>query len=367
MKVPFLDLKAQYNSIKAEMDNAISNVIENSAFAGGKAVSEFNKNFADFIGTNHAIGVGNGTDALIISLKALGLKHGDEVILSANSFIATSEAVTNAGGKVVFVDCHPDYYTIDTNKIEEKITNKTKAIIPVHLYGQPADMDSIMEIAKKNNLFVIEDAAQAHGAFYKDRKVGTFGDVSIFSFYPGKNLGAYGDGGAIVTNDDKLAKYCRMYANHGRIEKYNHEFEGINSRLDGLQAAVLNVKLKYIDEWNVNRRKVANWYRDKLSGFNKIILPEELNGVTSVYHLFVIRSNKRNELKEFLKENSISSGIHYPIGLPFLKAYGYLNHTPKDFPVTYKYQSKLLSLPIFPEMTEEQVEYVTNKIKEFYK
>jgi len=367
MKVPFLDLKAQYNSIKAEMDNAISNVIENSAFVGGKAVSEFNKNFADFIGTNHAIGVGNGTDALIISLKALGLKHGDEVILPANSFIASSEAITAVGGKVVFVDCHPDYYTIDTNKIEEKITNKTKAIIPVHLYGQPADMDSIMEIAKKNNLFVIEDAAQSHGAKYKNKKVGTFGDISIFSFYPGKNLGAYGDGGAIVTNDDKLAKYCRMYANHGRIEKYNHEFEGINSRLDGLQAAVLNVKLKYIDEWNKNRNKIANWYFDKLKGIKQLILPKIRPENFSVFHLFVVRVESRDKLRKFLKEKEISTGIHYPISLPFLHAYKYLGHTKEDFPISYNYQDKLLSLPIYPEMKEEQIDYVVRNIKEFYR
>ncbi len=366
MKIPFLDLKAQYASIKDEMDATINNVIENAAFIGGKALSDFNNNFANFVGTKHAIGVGNGTDALIIALKALGVKEGDEVILPANSFIATSEAVSATGGKVVFVDCHPDYYTIDVTKIEEKITDKTSVIIPVHLYGQPSDMDTILELSQKYNLRILEDSAQAHGAIYKNRNVGTIGDIAVFSFYPGKNLGAYGDGGAIVTNDDDLAKYCKMYANHGRIDKYNHEFEGINSRLDGLQAAVLNVKLKHISEWNENRRIVANWYQEKLIDCQKIILPKKINKVVPVYHLFVIRSKERDKLKEFLKENGISSGVHYPIGLPFLKAYEYLGHKKDDFPVTFNYQNELLSLPIFPEMKEKEVEFVVKKIKEFY-
>ena len=365
MKIPFVDLKSQYQSIKSEMDEAISDIIDNTAFIGGKALSDFNDNFARYIGSNNAIGVGNGTDAIIIALKALGISTGDEVIVPANSFIATSEAVTAASGKVVFVDYHPDTYSIDISKIEEKVTNKTKVIIPVHLYGQPADMDPILKIAEKYNLKVLEDSAQAHGARYNNRKIGTFGDIATFSFYPGKNLGAYGDGGAIVTNNDKLADLCKMYANHGRIDKYNHEFEGINSRLDGLQAAVLNVKLKYIDNWNEQRREVASWYKKYLSSTENIILPIELENTLPVYHLFVIRTKKRNELQQYLKENGISTGVHYPIGLPFLNAYKYLNHKPEDFPVTYQYQNEILSLPIYPEMTEEMVKYVSEKINFF--
>jgi dTDP-4-amino-4,6-dideoxygalactose transaminase len=367
MKIPFVDLKLQYQSVKSEMDKTISGIIDNTAFIGGKALSDFNDNFAKFIDSNHAIGVGNGTDAIIIALKALAISTGDEVIVPANSFIATSEAVTAAGGKVVFVDCHPDTYTIDTSKIEDKVTNRTKVIIPVHLYGQPADMGPILKIAEKYNLKVLEDSAQAHGAKYRNRNIGTIGDIATFSFYPGKNLGAYGDGGAIVTNNDNLARLCKMYANHGRIDKYNHEFEGINSRLDGLQAAVLNVKLKYIDTWNEQRRNVASLYRKNLSGIENILLPTELGNTLPVYHLFVIRTKKRDELQQYLKESGISTGVHYPIGLPFLNAYKYLNHKPEDFPITYQYQYEILSLPIFPEMTEAMVEYVSQKIKNFFR
>ena len=367
MKVPFLDLKAQYNSIKDEMDIAIINIIENTAFVGGKALLDFNQSFANFIDTKHAIGVGNGTDAIEIALMALGVQDGDEVIVPANSFIATSEAVTSAGGKVIFVDCLDEYYSIDSTKIEEKITSKTKIIIVVHLYGQPADMDSISEIAKKYNLKILEDSAQAHGAVYKGKKVGSIGDIATFSFYPGKNLGAYGDGGAIVTNDDDLAKKCKMIANHGRIEKYNHEFEGRNSRLDGLQAAVLSVKLNHISKWNQDRRRVAELYRNGLSGIKEVILPKQFNETESVYHLFVIQVENREKLVPYLKEKGISTGIHYPIGLPFLKAYAYMNHTKEDFPITFKNQSRLLSLPIYPEMTEEMIYYVINSIKGFYK
>ncbi len=367
MKIPFLDLNQQYHSIKQEIDQAIFEIIENSAFIGGKKLKEFEQNFANFIGTKYCIGVGNGTDAITIALKALGIGKGDEVITVANSFIATSEAITAAGAKVVFVDTHPVYYTIDIEKIEEKITDKTKAIIPVHLYGQAAMMDKVMEIAKKYNLYVIEDSAQAHGAKYLDKNIGLWGDLATFSFYPGKNLGAYGDAGAIVTNDENLAKLCKMYANHGRTEKYNHEFEGYNSRLDGIQAAVLDVKLKHLENWTKQRQKVAKLYDEYLKDINGIVIPKIHKNSTSVYHLYVIRTPKRNELKEFLAENGISAGIHYPIGLPYLKAYAYLNHKPEDFPYTYQYQNEVLSLPIFPEMTEDMVSFVVEKIKEFFK
>ncbi|PID26604.1 MAG: erythromycin biosynthesis sensory transduction protein eryC1 [Candidatus Cloacimonadota bacterium] len=367
MKIPFLDLKAQYRSIKDQIDLAIENIIENTAFIGGEAVTKFNEEFAKYIGTEYCVGVGNGTDALIISLKALGVSEGDEVIVPANSFIATSEAVTAAGGKVVFVDCHPDYYTIDVEKIEEKITENTKVIIPVHLYGQPADMDKIVDIAKKYNLKILEDCAQAHGAKYKDKPVGSIGDIATFSFYPGKNLGAYGDGGAITTNNPDLFRLSKMYANHGRIDKYNHEFEGINSRLDGIQAAILRVKLKELDRWDKARNRAAQYYIKKLKEIDGISIPIELDGTFPVYHLFVIRTDRREELQDFLKKNGVSTGVHYPIGLPYLKAYEYMGHKKDDFPVTYRYQDKLLSLPIFPEISDEMIDYICDKIKEFYR
>jgi dTDP-4-amino-4,6-dideoxygalactose transaminase len=367
MKVPFLDLKAQYASIKDEMDAAINNIIENTAFIGGKVLIDFNSNFAQFISTKHSIGVGNGTDALEIALVALGVETGDEVIVPANSFISTSEAVTAVGGQVVFADCLDYYYSIDPSKIESLITQKTKVIIAVHLYGQVAEMDKILEIARKYNIKVLEDSAQAHGAQYKGNKIGTIGDIATFSFYPGKNLGAYGDGGAIVTNDDKLAKQCKMLANHGRIDKYNHEFEGRNSRLDGLQAAVLSVKLKHLDKWNKGRRRVAELYTAGLSGVKDIKLPKQFDDSVSVFHLFVIQTDLRDELSAYLKEKGISSGIHYPIGLPYLAAYKYLEHTKEDFPITYKNQNRIISLPIYPEMTEEEIFYVIDSIKEFHK
>ncbi len=372
MQIPFIDLKTQYHSIKPEIDSAISQIIENNAFIQGNAVKEFESSFAKAIGAKNCIGVANGTDALIISIKSLGIGKGDEVIVPANSFVATSEAVTAAGARVVFVDNNQITYNIDTGKIEEKFTPKTKAIIAVHLYGKPADMDPILDIAKKHNIFVIEDSAQSHLVEYRTKngewkKTGTFGDMATFSFYPGKNLGAYGDAGAIVTNNDELAKKARMFANHGRISKYNHEFEGYNSRMDGIQGAVLGVKLKYLAEWTQQRREAANYYIDNLKEINNIVVPFVEDGYKPVWHLFVIRAENRDELQLFLKEKEISVGIHYPIALPNLKAYKYLNYSESDFPVASSYQKKLLSLPIFPEITKKQQDYVINTIKEFYK
>jgi len=371
MNIPFVDLKKQYLSIKKEVDNAVSEIIENAAFIQGNAVYDFENNFKDVIGVSNCIAVANGTDALIIALKALGIREGDEVIVPANSFIATSEAVTAAGAKVVFVDNHPETYNIDISKLESAITHNTKAIIVVHLYGQPADMDSIMKIAKKYQFYVIEDTSQGHLAEYKSdtdgwKNAGTFGDIATFSFYPGKNLGAYGDAGAIVTNNDKLAKKARMYANHGRISKYDHEFEGVNSRMDGIQGAVLGVKLKYLPEWTKKRREVANYYLDKLKDINEIYLPVVNDNCKPVWHLFVIRTNKRDELQSFLEGKGISVGVHYPIALPNLQAYSYLEHKADDFPVASSYQNRLLSLPIFPEITKKQQDYLINSIKEFF-
>ncbi len=365
MNIPFVDLKAQYGEISGEIDAVIKNVIDDAAFVGGKYVKAFEKEFARFCGVNHCVGVANGTDALFITLKALGIGAGDEVITVANSFVATSEAVTASGARVVFVDCHPRRYTIDVKRIEEKITSRTRAIIPVHLYGQPADMGAISEISEKHGLRVIEDAAQAHGALCQGKKAGSFGDAACFSFYPGKNLGAYGDGGAIVTKDRRIADMCRMLANHGRVEKYNHEFEGFNSRLDGMQAGILSVKLKKLAEWNAARRQAAEFYTRELDGLEEVHTPCEPDGVECVYHLYVIRTGRRDELLRFLKKNDIGAGIHYPIGLPFLKAYEHLGHRSDDFPVTRKYQDQIVSLPIYPELTPEEQRYVAEKVREF--
>ena len=367
MNIQLVNLKKQYSSIKSEIDSAISQILDNTAFIKGKAVLDFEEGFARLQKVKHCIGVGNGTDALIIALKTLGIGCGDEVIVPANSFIASSEAVTAVGAKVVFVDNLPDYYTIDTSKIEEKISKKTKAIIAVHLYGQPADMDSIMIIAQKHKLLIIEDSAQAHLAEYKGKKVGNFGPIATFSFYPGKNLGAYGDGGAIVTNNDELAEKARMYANHGRISKYNHEFEGYNSRLDGIQAAVLNVKLNYIENWTEKRRHIASCYIRNLRGCENIVLPAVNPDTNPVWHLFVIRADNREVLREYLRDKGIASGVHYPIALPNLQAYKYLNYSREDFPLASLYQDKIVSLPIYPELTDDEVDYISNQVKTFYK
>lgn len=362
MKIPLVDLRSQYLSIKNEIDEAIQGMINNTAFIGGTFVKTFEQHFSEYIGSKHCIGVGNGTDALFIALKVLGIGRGSEVITAANSFIATSEAVTMTGAKVVFVDCDKDTCTIDVNKIESCVTMKTRAIIPVHLYGQSADMDAITAIARKYNLFVIEDAAQAHGAKYKGRYVGTLGDCACFSFFPGKNLGAYGDAGAIVTGNDEIARKARMFANHGRIEKYKHEFEGVNSRLDGMQAAILDVKLKYLEVWTERRRKIAEAYNKAFKGM--FIIPAVFPDARHVYHLYVVRTKNRDGLVKYLGENGIGTGIHYPIPLPFLKAYRYLNHKPSDFPVAHSQCGELLSLPIYGDMTDEQVEYVIHTVKQ---
>jgi dTDP-4-amino-4,6-dideoxygalactose transaminase len=362
MKIPFIDLKAQYYSIKDEIDQAMSSVIQDSAFVGGKYAKAFEQNFADYIGVRNCIGVGNGTDALYVALEALGISEGDEVITAANTFIATSEAITMTGAKVVFVDCDEATYNINVEMLERSVNSKTKAIIPVHLYGQPACIDEIKEVAKKHSLYVIEDAAQAHGAEYQGRRIGTIGDIGCFSFYPGKNLGAYGDSGAIVTNREDLAIRCRMIANHGRVDKYDHEFEGINSRLDGLQAAILSVKLKYLEVWTQKRRAIAAAYRDLLKD-TEIILPEEREGVRHVYHLFIVKVKNRKAVQEALRKDGIATGIHYPVALPNLRAYKYLGHKPSDFPVATKYSQEILSLPMYPELTLDLVEYICDRLK----
>jgi dTDP-4-amino-4,6-dideoxygalactose transaminase len=366
VNIPFLDLQKQYVDIKQEIDAAVQDVISKNAFIGGPFVEAFESAFAAYCQARHCVGVANGTDALFIAMKALGIGAGDEVIVPASSFIASSEAVTQTGARVAFVDVDPETLNIDPALVERRITPQTRAIIAVHLYGQPADMDPILALAKKHNLFVIEDAAQAHGATYKGRTVGSMGHVACFSFYPGKNLGAYGDAGAIVTNDDTLASKARMFANHGRIDKYNHEIEGVNSRLDGLQAAILNVKLKHLPEWTRLRQRNAELYTRLLSS-SGVITPTDLAGVSSVYHLYVVRVQAayRDELRTYLQDRGVSTGIHYPIALPNLLAYQYLKHRPESFPVATTASGEILSLPMFAELTEAEIRYVCEQVDAF--
>lgn len=363
--VKFLDLFAQYKTIKTEIDEAIQGVITNSAFIGGETVKNFEQVFAEYCEAEFCIGVGNGTDALEIAIEALNLPQGSEIIVPANSFIASSEAVTRLGHKVVFADCDSDSYVISIEDVQKRITEKTKAIIAVHLYGHPCDMDALKTLADEHGLYIIEDCAQSHGAEYKGKRVGSIGDIAAFSFYPGKNLGAYGDGGAITTNNADLAKKSRMIANHGRIAKYDHEFEGRNSRLDGLQAAILSVKLKHLSEWTEKRIAVADYYLANLKGIQKITLPVRQNWAKQVFHLFVIRAEKRDALAKFLADKGIQTGVHYPISLPKLKAYSYTNQANEDL-FANKYDSNLLSLPIGEHLSEQDLAQVVVAIKEFF-
>lgn len=362
--IPFVDLKAQYDSIKDEIDEAIQNILNTTSFIMGKELEKFEEEFASFCNTKYAIGVANGSDALILTLRACSISEGDEVITVPHTFIATTEAITHIGGKIVFVDISPKTYTIDVSKTEEKITEKTKAIILVHLYGQPADMDPILKIAKKYDLKVIEDAAQAHGAEYKGEKVGSIGDVACFSFYPGKNLGAYGDAGMITTNNKGIAEKIKLLRNHGRItKKYEHDVEGYSSRLDNLQAAILRVKLRHLNKWNESRRKNAKKYNEILSNIDGIITPYEADYAKHVYHLYVIRTENREKLRKVLKSKGITSGIHYPIPLHLQPAYKYLGHKEGDFPVTEKASKEILSLPMFAELKEKQIIKIVESIK----
>jgi dTDP-4-amino-4,6-dideoxygalactose transaminase len=365
MKIPFVDLHAQYLSIKPEIDTAIAEVIAQSAYIRGPQVDAFEQAWAKTLGVKHCVSFANGTDALYIAMRALGVKPGDEVITTAHSWISTSETITQAGGRVAFCDTDNDTFTINLALIEAKITSRTVGIIPVHLYGQPADMDAIMAIAKKHKLWVIEDCAQAHLARYKGKLVGTFGKAATFSFYPGKNLGAYGDAGCAVTNDDQLADWMTTFARHGG--KGEHVMEGINSRMDGLQGAVLNVKLPHLPAWTQARRRVAARYDELLKSVGDIVTPKVAPDRDHVYHLYVVRTERRDALKKHLADAGIATVLNYPKALPFYPAYAYLGHAPKDFPVAHANQSRILSLPIFPEMTDEMIEYVVNHIRGFFK
>ncbi len=375
MKVPFLDLKAQYKTIKDEVNPAIQEILDNTAFILGKSVSQFENDFAKAHHVNHCVGTSSGTDANHLVLWALGIGPGDEIIIPANTFIASAWGATLCGANPVFVDCHPKSYNIDPAKVEAAITKKTKAIVAVHLYGQAADMDALNKIAKKHNLTLVEDAAQAHLAEYKGKKVGSLSIATSFSFYPGKNLGAYGEAGAVVTNDAQLAKKVTQLREHGQSEKYYHENFGHNYRMEGIQGAVLGVKLKHLEGWTNGRRKVAAKYKELLGNLKELSLPEELPNHKHVYHLFVIRINgksveereeTRNKLQTFLSENEIASGLHYPVPLHLQKCFNYLGYKKGDFPITEDLARTGLSLPMFPELTEEQIEYVATKIREFF-
>jgi dTDP-4-amino-4,6-dideoxygalactose transaminase len=366
MKVPFVDLKAQYLSIKEDIDKAIFNVIEETAFIGGKYVQNFEKEFAEKYHVKHCISVANGTDSLYIVMKMLGIGIGDEIITVVNSWISSSETISQTGAKPVFVDIDPVYHTINEKSIASKITPNTKAILPVHLQGQMCDMEVIMDIAKKHGLFVIEDCAQAHFSQYKGQLAGTMGIAGSFSFYPGKNLGAYGDAGCIITNDDELATKCRMFARHGALTKHEHIIEGINSRLDGLQAAILSVKLNHILGWTEKRIAHAMQYCQLLEDINQVVTPVIRPNSKHTFHLYVIRVKRRKELMDYLNERGVETAVHYPTALHNLKAYQYLGYAPADFQIANAYQDQILSLPMYPELQKNQLEYVADCIKNFY-
>jgi dTDP-4-amino-4,6-dideoxygalactose transaminase len=354
MTVPFVDLRVQYLSIKEEIDEAVARVFDNTAFILGREVEAFEAAFAEYTGARFCIGLNNGTAAIQLALMACGLGAGDEVIVPANTFFATAEAVSTAGATPVFVDADPASYNIDVSKIEAAITERTRAIIPVHLYGQAADLDPIFEIAERRGLIVIEDAAQAHGSLYKGRRVGALGRAGCFSFYPGKNLGAYGEGGAVVTNDEDVARRVRLLRDHGSAQKYHHEIIGYNFRLEGIQGAVLNVKLRHLDRWNKLRREHAALYAELLreSGLR---LPREMSYAEHVYHLYVVQSDGRDALQQTLNESGVQTGIHYPIPIHLQPAYASLNYRRGDFPEAERQAVRVLSLPMFPELTDEQM------------
>jgi dTDP-4-amino-4,6-dideoxygalactose transaminase len=361
MTVPFVDLRAQYLSIKEEVGAAIARVLDNTSFVMGREVEAFEAAFAEYVGARFCMGVNSGTAAIQLAVTACGIGAGDEVIVPANTFFATAEAVSTAGATPVFVDADPISYNIDVNRIEGAITSKTRAIMPVHLYGQAADLDAIFEIAERRNLVVIEDAAQAHGSLYKGKRVGERGVAGCFSFYPGKNLGAYGEGGAVVTNDEAIARRVRLLRDHGSERKYHHEIVGYNFRLEGIQGAVLGVKLKHLDRWNDLRREHAARYTELLRE-SGLTLPREMDYARHIYHLYVVQSDERDALQKALGEAGVQTGIHYPISVHLQPAYASLGHKAGDFPEAERQAGRVLSLPMYPELTDEQIAQVSEAI-----
>jgi dTDP-4-amino-4,6-dideoxygalactose transaminase len=376
MNIPFLDLKANYQSIKSEVDAAIQNVLDNTAYILGASVQNFEKNFASVQQVKYCLGTSSGTDANHLVLWGLGVGSGDEVIIPANTFIATAWGATLCGASPVFVDCHPESYNIDPAKVEAAITSKTKAIVAVHLYGQSADLDPLKEIAKKHNILLVEDAAQAHLAEYKGKPIGGLTAAASFSYYPGKNLGAYGEGGAVTTNDEALFNRVKKLREHGQSQKYYHDSLGHNYRMEGIQGAVLGVKLKHLNKWTDARRAVAAKYNEGLKGLAKVITPKEMSYAKHVYHLYVIQLNDgsleasnqlRDKLKDYLTRQGVNVGLHYPIPLHLQECFKDLGYKQGDFPNSERIGAAGLSLPMFPEMTDEQVNYAVEKIKEFFK
>ncbi len=364
MNVPFVDLKAEYKVIAREVGERMGRVMENADFILGEDVHLFEQEFASYCGARFGVGLDNGTSALELALRAYGIGEGDEVITVANTFIATASAVAFTGARPVLVDIDAQTYNIDVRAIERAITARTKAIIPVHLYGQTADMDPILDLAQAKKLVVIEDACQAHGALYKGGRAGSIGDVGCFSFYPAKNLGCYGDGGLLVTNNEEIADKVRMLRNYGQKEKYYHQFIAYNRRLDTLQAAVLRAKLPRLDEWNESRHKAARIY-GQLLAHTDVTAPMEASYGRHVYHVYVVRGRNRDGLRAYLQSRGISTGIHYPVPIHMQEAYRYLGHRAGDFPVTEQYASQILSLPMHPFLSEEQIEYVAHTIADY--
>lgn len=363
MNIPLVDLRAQYAGIRQEIERAIASVIEDTAFIGGPYLKAFEQDFAVYCGTRYALGLSNGTDAVRLALLACGVGPGDEVITVPNTFIATTEAISMTGARIRFVDVDPETFNMNASLLESAITPQTRAIVPVHLYGQPADMDAILEIAKRRNLKVIGDAAQAHGAFYHERKIGVLGDAVCFSFYPGKNLGAYGDAGAIVTNNQEVAEKVAMLRNHGRVKKYEHKFEGFNCRMDGLQAAILSAKLRYLEKWTELRIRHAQLYDQLLPQGPGLKAPAVRDKVRAVYHLYVIQVENRTKFQSYLKGHGVDTGIHYPIPLHMQPAYAYLELPEGSFPVAEGCARRIVSLPMYPELTEEQIQFIAEQVK----
>ena len=392
MNIPLIDLKAQYDSLGEKLDKVALGVLSSANYIMGKTVTDFEKEFADFVGVKHAISVGNGTDALVLALKSMGIGEGDEVITTPFTFFATAEAISAVGATPVFVDVNKETFNIDVTKIEEKITSKTKAIMPVHIFGQSADMDEINEIAKKHNLYVIEDACQAVGGKYKGRKIGTLGDIACFSFFPTKNLGCAGDGGMIVTNDDKIATIARALRTHGSGEngqkaynllnnieeevktaegandtvynplKYYNYLIGFNTRLDAIQSAILSVKLKEIDSWNAKRREIVELYNEALQN-SDLVTPVAKDYNEHVYHMYILQSENREEVLTKLKEAGIATGVYYPVPLHLQKVYKDLGYKEGDMPVSEYLSHRTFAIPVYPELTKEQVEYIISKVK----
>ena len=365
MQVPFLDLRAQQARIQKELDSALNEVIDTTSFVGGPILASFQEQLAEFMGVKHAVGVASGTAAISIAVRALGLEPDAEVITTAYTAVPTPEAITRAGARPVFADIDEATYQIDPDSVAERIGPRTRALVVVHLHGLGAPIDRLQELARRHDLVLIEDVAQAQGARFQGRRLGTFGRAGCLSFFPSKNLGGFGDGGAVVTDDEQIDRFVMMYSNHGRITKFEHEIEGANERLDTLQAAVLRAKLPYLDEWNARRRQVAAWYAEDLGDVAGVTLPKPLPGVEPVWHLYVVRVPDRNGLQKFLKSRGVGSGLHYPLPLHLQKAYAWMGAGPGSYPAAERVTQDILSLPMDPFLTREQVSYVAEAVKDF--